>query len=169
MHLVDEARSHIAQHYRRPLAERAIRALLAAVLPYPQRFRLAMIAAKVARPLAPLFDAVKPLRPFAAMLQLAPDSLPRSAPRPVTPGTRGKVVMLRGCAEPVLNPEIQSATARLIARMDYELVDVLGERCCGALMQHIGYHDAALAAARVNIDKWSAIDGLDAILITTSG
>jgi glycolate oxidase iron-sulfur subunit len=169
MHLVDEARSHIAQHYRRPWADRAIRVLLAAILPYPSRLRLALVLAKVGRPLAPLFDAVLALRPLAAMLRLAPAALPPNQPRPLTQGPKGNVAMLRGCAEPVLNPEIQAATARLVARMGYALVDAPGERCCGALVQHMGRKDAALAAARANVDAWDAIGTLDAILITTSG
>lgn len=169
MHLVDAARAHIAEHYRRPPIDRAIRALLAAVLPYPKRFRAALMLARVARPLAPLLASVAPLRPLAAMLRLAPATLPPAAPRPLTTGARGKVAMLRGCAEPVLAPEIQAATARLVERMGFALVDAPAERCCGALVHHMGREAEALAAARANVDAWDAIDGLSAIVITTSG
>src|ERR1051325_10252744 len=61
MHLVDHARSHIEKTYRRPPIDRAIRAVLAMTLPYPRRFRAALTLARLARPLAPLFDRVKPL------------------------------------------------------------------------------------------------------------
>ena len=169
MHLIDEARAHIAEHYRRPLIDRAIRSLLAAVLPYPQRFRLALTLARVARPLAPLFAKIAPLRPLAAMLRLAPDALPPSTPRPLTAGASGNVAMLRGCAEPVIAPEIQIATARLVERMGFALVDAPAEKCCGALVQHMGREADGLAAARANIDAWDAIDGLNAIIITSSG
>ncbi|MBX9886183.1 MAG: glycolate oxidase subunit GlcF [Novosphingobium sp.] len=169
MHLVDEARAHIAEHYRRPLVDRAIRALLAAVLPRPGWFRAALMLARLGRPLVPLLGTRKPLLPLAAMLQLAPKRLPARTGRPLTSGSRGKVAMLRGCAEPVLAPEIQAATARLVERMGFALVDAPGERCCGALVHHMGRETDALAAARANIDAWDAIEGLSGILITTSG
>ena len=51
MHLVDHARTHIERTYRRPWQDRALRALLAFVLPYPARFRAALLGARLARPL----------------------------------------------------------------------------------------------------------------------
>src|SRR5689334_23484525 len=69
MHLVDHARVHIERTYRRPLADRALRALLARILPYPQRFRAALRAANLARPLRGMLSAIG-LRPLAAMLAL---------------------------------------------------------------------------------------------------
>jgi glycolate oxidase iron-sulfur subunit len=71
MHLVDHARAHITETYKRPVIDRVIRALLAAVLPYPSRYRFALVAGMLARPFAALFD-VGPLKPLAAMLRLAP-------------------------------------------------------------------------------------------------
>src|SRR5271155_5260906 len=58
MHLVDHARAYIEKSYRRPLADRLLRALLAWVMPYPRRFRLALAAARFAKPLAPVLDAL---------------------------------------------------------------------------------------------------------------
>src|SRR5687767_13946273 len=74
MHLVDHARAHIEQTYRRPLLDRLIRAALAAILPYPSRFRAALKLARLGRPFAGLFRSVPALRPVAAMLDLAPAS-----------------------------------------------------------------------------------------------
>src|SRR4051794_32078198 len=54
MHLVDHARAYINDTYERPLADRLIRSLLSAVLPYPMRFRLALLAAAMGRPLKPV-------------------------------------------------------------------------------------------------------------------
>src|SRR5262249_7623628 len=54
MHLVDHARVHIAETLRRPLFDRAVRAFLSVVLPHPARFRLALLAARIARPLTAL-------------------------------------------------------------------------------------------------------------------
>src|ERR1044072_3625734 len=58
MHLVDHARGHIERTYARPLGDRLMRALIAAVLPARRRFRLSLAAGRFARPLAPLLDAV---------------------------------------------------------------------------------------------------------------
>src|SRR6202041_752053 len=56
MHLVDHARVHIERTYRRPLGDRLLRALLTWLMPYPQRFRLALAAARLGKPLAPLAE-----------------------------------------------------------------------------------------------------------------
>ena len=67
MQLVDHARAHIEKTYRRPLLDRAIRAMLAAVLPYPERFRAALGLAKLGRPFAPIIQRIPALKPLAAM------------------------------------------------------------------------------------------------------
>src|SRR5437660_1304210 len=72
MHLVDHARQRIEDTYRRPLLDRLLRASLAAVLPYPARFRAAIAAAWFARPLAGPAGRIPGLARFAAMLRLAP-------------------------------------------------------------------------------------------------
>ena len=79
MHLVDHARVHIEKTYRRPLLDRMLRALLAAVLPDNRRFRAALALARLAKPLAPLLALIG-LKPVAAMLRLAPARLPPPAP-----------------------------------------------------------------------------------------
>lgn len=176
MHLVDHARAHIEKTYRRPLPDRLIRSLLAAVLPYPARFRAALKLARLGRPLIPLFEAVKPLKPLAAMLRLAPSSVPPPAPRrethPATGPRRGRVALLSGCAQSVLDPGINEAAISLLTRLGVDIVQPADEVCCGALVHHMGREEAGLAAARANVDAWSrAIDegGLDAIIVTASG
>ncbi len=178
MHLVDHARAHIEKTYRRPLADRAIRALLASVLPYPARFRSALGLARIGRPFAGLFAAIRPLRPLAAMLKLAPQSLPKDAAvnKPAVHAAkgerRGRVALLTGCAQSVLDPAINEATVRLLTRLGVEVVVPEGEGCCGALVHHMGKEDQALAQARNNVDVWTRTadaEGLDAIIITASG
>ena len=71
MHLVDHARAHIEDTYRRPFGERLLRALLANLMPYPQRFRLALQAARLGKPFAPLLEAAG-FKRLSAMLRLAP-------------------------------------------------------------------------------------------------
>ncbi len=177
MHLVDHARAHIEQTYRRPFLDRTIRAVLAAVLPYPARFRFALGLARFGRPFAGLFDKVRPLKPLAAMLRLAPSSVPAKQDAVSTAPAqgvqrRGRVAILAGCAQSVLDPGINASTARLLARFGVEVVVPVGEGCCGALVHHMGREDDALAAARRNVEAWTReieAGGLDAIIITASG
>ncbi len=178
MHLVDHARAHIEETYRRPLLNRLTRALLAAVLPYPGRFRAALSLARLGQPFAGRFDTARALKPFAAMLALAPKSLPPKSSTSA-PGThaaagtrRGRVAILTGCAQSVLDPAINEAAIRLLTRLGVEVVVPRGETCCGSLVHHMGREEAALAAARSNVDAWTReieTGGLDAIVITASG
>lgn len=179
MHLVDHARAHIEKTYRRPAAQRFIRAMLAFVLPNPSRFRAALALAKLGRPFAGLFDKVAVLKPLAAMLRLAPASLPGRS-EAMVPGIRtgkgaqrrGRVAILSGCAQQVLEPGINEATISLLTRLGVEVVVPEGEGCCGALVHHMGREEQALDSARRNVDAWTRqieAGGLDAIVITASG
>jgi glycolate oxidase iron-sulfur subunit len=178
MHLVDNARAHIEKTYKRPFINRLTRSILALVLPYPSRFRMALSAARFGKPLAPLFKSVAALKPMAAMLELAPKSLaPKSsyaeaATHKAEATKRGRVAILTGCAQPVLAPEINEATIRLLTRLGIEVTVPKGEGCCGALVHHMGREEAALENARRNVDIWTRElenGGLDAIVITASG
>jgi glycolate oxidase iron-sulfur subunit len=183
MHLVDQARVRIEKDYRRPLTERALRAVLAWVLPRPGLFRLSMMLARLGRPLAALLPASKASasptlwRRIRAMLALAPRRLPRSGPSggmvfPPLGARRGRVALLQGCAQQVLAPRINQAAINLLTRHGIEVVLVRDEQCCGALTHHLGRDGDALAHARANISVWleeAERDGLDAILVTTSG
>lgn len=174
MHLVDHARAYIEEHYQRPLAQRLFRRLLAAVLPYPERFRLALLFAPLGKPFRGLLRQVQSLKPLAAMLELAPASIPDTVPAQSTrlAAPRGRVALLQGCAEPVLRPEFRAAAVRLLNRCGHDVIFAPGEGCCGALVHHMGREDDARDAARRNVDVWTAeIEGagLDAIIVTASG
>jgi len=180
MHLVDHARIHIEKTYKRPLTDRLMRSLLAFVLPYPKRFRAALIGAFFGRPLAGAFKMMGgPLAKMGAMLELAPARAPVRGQlegpgvfRAEAPARKGRVALLSGCAQPVLNPGINDATIRLLRRAGYEIVLPKGEVCCGALVHHMGKEEASLENARRNVDVWTAEadgEGIDAILITASG
>ncbi len=178
MHLVDHARAHCERTFRRPFLNRMIRNMLALVLPYPGRFRASLTLAKVGRPFAPLFAIAGRTKPLAAMLRLAPASVPSDAPsakpgaRPAKGEKRGRVAILTGCAQPVLDPDINQAAIDLLTRLGVEVVVPEGEGCCGALVHHMGREAQALDSARRNVEAWTreiADGGLDAIIITTSG
>jgi len=184
MHLVDQARARIERDYSRPLPERALRAILAFVLPRPRVFRAGMMLARLGRPLAALLSKPKTppatptlLRRLGAMLALAPRRLP--APGPAAGSVfaavgerRGRVALLQGCAQQVLAPRINQAAINLLTRHGVEVVLVKDEQCCGALTHHLGHDGDALARARANIAVWqreAEQGGLDAILVTASG
>ncbi|MGF1608410.1 MAG: glycolate oxidase subunit GlcF [Kiloniellales bacterium] len=178
MHLVDHARRHVEATYKRPPADRLLRKLLAALLPYPQRFRLALIGAWLARPLGVLQRAPGTLGRIGAMLALAPRRIAAPGPldRPqVIPAEgprRARIALLTGCAQPVLAPEINEATVRLLTRHGVEVVIAHGQGCCGALVHHMGQEEPALASAKANVDAWTAEldgEGLDAVVINASG
>src|SRR5216683_4158778 len=184
MHLVDQARARIEHQYTRPLTERLLRAALAFILPRPGLFRLSMILARLGRPLAALLPSPKAasatptlLHRIKAMLALAPRRLPAPGPSggsvfPALGERRGRVALLQGCAQQVLAPRINQAAINLLTRHGIEVVLVKDEQCCGALTHHLGRDGDALARARANIAVWleeAGRDGLDAILVTTSG
>ncbi|MBU0725372.1 MAG: glycolate oxidase subunit GlcF [Alphaproteobacteria bacterium] len=173
MHLVDHARTHIERTYKRPFMDRLMRNLLAAILPHPGRFRLALLGALLAKPFAGLLPAR-----LRAMVKLAPTApLGRShtdAPQsfPALGERRLRVALLNGCAQPVLAPGINESTIRLLTRHGCEVVLAKGAGCCGALTHHMGKEDAAHASAKATIAAWMCEiegDGLDAIVINASG
>jgi glycolate oxidase iron-sulfur subunit len=173
MHLVDHARAHIESTYRRPPGERLLRSTLAWLMPYPQRFRLALTAAILGKPFAALAAAIG-LHRLAAMLDLAPWHPPHPplAPRTYAAaggGRQGRVALLAGCVNDLLAPQINAAAIRVLTRMGIEVVVAEGVGCCGSLVHHMGREHEALAQARANIDAWTAVPDLDAIVVTTSG
>ncbi|MGE0034024.1 MAG: glycolate oxidase subunit GlcF [Xanthobacteraceae bacterium] len=177
MHLVDHARIHIEETYRRPVSDRALRTLLGFVLPHNGRFRLALRAGGLAKPFIPALKALG-LTWLAAMLRLAPAALPpartdqgRTLFAAIGP-KRGRVVLMDGCVTPVLGPQVQAAAIRVLTRHGIEVVMPKAQGCCGGLDHHAGREGAALAKVRDNVDAWlaeAAGPGLDAIVITASG
>jgi glycolate oxidase iron-sulfur subunit len=174
MHLVDHARDYIEQRYKRPFSDRALRWILAQILPYPTRFRLALLGAKIGRPFARLMPDAR----LKAMLEMAPKTIPpvsrNDDPQSFAPqGARKKrVALMTGCAQKALNTDINDATIRLLTRLGCEVVVAEGAGCCGALTHHMGKTRESHATAAKNIKAWCAeIDGqgLDAIVINTSG
>ncbi len=174
MHLVDHARAYIEKRYQRPLGDRALRWLLARILPYPGRFRLALLGAKIGRP----FRRFVPDARLRAMLEMAPAQIPpvsrNDDPQTFAARTapRMRVALMTGCAQKALNTDINDATIRLLTRLGAEVVVAKGAGCCGALTHHMGREAESHGTAAKNIHAWMAEidgDGLDAIVINTSG
>ena len=173
MHLVDHARVRIEETYDRPFMDRWFREVLAFVLPYPGRFRLALMAAWFARPLAGMFPGR-----LGAMLGMAPARVPmpskvdRAQVFPAQGQRRARAALLSGCAQQVLAPQINEATIRLLNRHGVEVVVARGSGCCGALTHHLGKQAASLDWVKANVAAWTREiegDDLDAIVINASG
>ena len=173
MHLVDHARTYISRTYSRPLPDRALRLLLAFILPRPTFFRLSLYSAKLLRPLKNLMPGR-----LKGMFDMAPKSIPKASavdqPQVFTAKNkrRLRVALMTGCAQKVLDPAINEATIRLLTRHDIEVVVAKGAGCCGALTHHMGMTDRSHAAAAANINAWTneiEREGLDYIIINTSG
>lgn len=173
MHLLDHARAHIENTYTRPWHDRALRWVLAQILPYPTRFRVAILGAWAARPFKRLMPG-----PLRAMIEFAPKDLPPPSlfdepqvHRAVGP-RRMRVALMTGCAQRALNTDINEATVRLLTRHGCDVVIAKGAGCCGALTHHMGKAAAAHGSAAANIRAWAREmdgDGLDAIVINASG
>ncbi|HEY8519111.1 MAG TPA: glycolate oxidase subunit GlcF [Gammaproteobacteria bacterium] len=171
-HLIDHARAHVERTFRRPAAERLLRAVLAATLPRTARFRAAVRLAAVLRP----FARMLPER-LAAMVELAPRRLPRPAMR-LADGARfaaqgvrrARVALLAGCVQPALAPHINEASVRLLTRAGAEVVVIGG--CCGAIVHHMGRDEEgrALAASLLECVRRGETQGaFDAVVANASG
>jgi glycolate oxidase iron-sulfur subunit len=105
------------------------------------------------------------------MLDLVPDHLPPAQHWPsVTPARgerRARVALLAGCAQRVLDPDINTATIEVLARNGVEVIVPVGQGCCGGLAWHTGDLRAAQAFARRNLDAFSS--DVDAILTNAAG
>jgi glycolate oxidase iron-sulfur subunit len=174
MHLVDHARAYIEKNYTRPWHDRALRWMLAQILPYPSRFRFALWLAKMGRP----FKGLVPDPRLKAMLEMAPKQVPpvsaNDRPQTFAPAApkRMRVALMTGCAQKALNTDINDATIRLLRRFGCEVVIAEGAGCCGALTHHMGRENDSHDAAAANIRAWTREiqqGGLDAIVINTSG
>jgi glycolate oxidase iron-sulfur subunit len=179
--LVDDVRVRIHQTYRRPFADRVMRAVLVRLISSRRGFRAALQLAAAGRLLRPAARRLPGIGPkLDAMLALAPKSIPAPgpsqkpgvyAPPPAARPLR-RMALLGGCAEAVLAPHVHAATIRLLNRAGIEVVIPQGEGCCGSLAHHMGVEERALAQARADIDAWTREiegEGLDAIVVTASG
>jgi len=156
--LVDIGRRIVEEKVQRPLGERAVRWALKEVLPSPL-FGPAMKAGRAVRGLLPegLRDKVQPHPPAGAWPR-------RSHAR--------KVLLLEGCVQPSMAPNINSATARVLDAAGIETVVARQAGCCGAVKFHLNDQDGGLAQMRANIDAWwPHIEGgaVEAIVMNASG
>jgi glycolate oxidase iron-sulfur subunit len=169
-HLIDHARAHVEATYRRPWHDRILRALLAWLLPFPERFRWALRLAPLARPFRRLLSGR-----LAAMFSLLPERLPKRQTDECFPATgvrRARVALLAGCVQSVIAPSINAAAIRLLNRHGVTVAMPKQNGCCGAIVHHLGKEEQARHLAIAAMQTWQAMldgEGLDAILVTASG
>lgn len=140
--------------------------LAAQTIPFPARFRRALVGAKLGRALGGLVPAV--LRP---MLALAPKTVPAAVKLRAVYSAQGerraRVALLAGCAQQVLDPDINVATIEVLTRNGVEVVVPETQGCCGGLAWHTGDLRAAQAFARVNLEAFP--EDVEAILTNAAG
>jgi glycolate oxidase iron-sulfur subunit len=156
--LVDIGRHIVEERVgRRPL-DVMKRKLMRSVIPHPGRFRFSLSVARLLRPLLPQNLARKIPR------MQSPAAWP-------TPRHTRRMLVLDGCAQPSLAPDINGATARLLDRIGISLVRAEKAGCCGAVSYHLNAQQEGLDFMRRNIDAWwPAVEaGAEAIVMTASG
>ncbi len=164
--LISPFRAVAQTKFKRTFGEKLSRWLSAQTVPYPARFRLAATMGKFGKKFAPLLPAV--LKP---MLELLPAQLPpkQSWPEvsPALGARRARVALLAGCAQQVLDPDINTATIDVLTRNGVEVVVPRAQGCCGGLAWHTGALGAAQDFARRNLAAFP--DDVDAILTNAAG
>ena len=164
--LISPFRTLAASKFKRSGSDKLRRWLAGQTIPYPGRFRLALRGAGLGR-------AMRPLVPesLQSMLELAPPSVPPAQTWPgVTPARgerRARVALLTGCAQQVLDPDINTATIEVLARNGVEVIIPTTQGCCGGLAWHTGDWSAAQAFARRNLAAFP--DDVDAIITNAAG
>jgi glycolate oxidase iron-sulfur subunit len=156
--LLEIGRDMVERQVRRPLWDRFMRRALLAVIPYRERFTPLLRIGQWMRPLLP--PAIK-------------RSVPARQATPAWPVSRHKrhMLVLEGCAQPALAPNINAAAARVLDRLGVSVVAAEGAGCCGAASHHTSATEEGLAFARRNIDAWwpHIEAGCEAIVMTASG
>ena len=159
-HLVEIGRKVVDERVERPAGERAVRWLLKEGLPSPL-FGPAMKLGQLVRPLLP-----------ASLQNKVPARAPANAHRWPTREHGRKVLMLMGCVQPAMMPNINSATARVLDAAGIQTLVADGAGCCGAIRTHLNDVEGGLADMRRNVDAWWPLVSagkVEAIVMNASG
>jgi len=150
----------------RPLAERMTRWALKEGLTKPVLFNSAMALGRFVRPIMPA--RIKRKIPEAKSKVLANTTDPYA--RPQASHAR-KMLLLEGCVQPGMLPNINSATARVLDALKIQLISAPNATCCGALRYHLNDQEGGLQNAKQNIDAWWPLveQGIEAVVMTASG
>ena len=150
----------------RPVGQRLTRWALKEGLTKPALFNSAMALGRLVRPLMP--DSIK--RKIPQVKSKGLDSSTDPYARPTTSHDR-KMLILEGCVQPGMLPNINSATARVLDALKIQLISAPNATCCGALRHHLNDQAGGLENAKQNIDAWWPLveSSVEAIVMTASG
>ena len=163
-HLVDIGRKIVEQRVERPRGEKAVRWLLKEGLTSP-----------LFGPAMKLGQAVRPLLPAALKHKVPAAAGPRAKLWPTREHPR-KVLLLLGCVQPAMMPNINSATARVLDAAGIQTLVADEAGCCGAIRTHLNDIDGGLQDMRRNVDAWwplveglTSVGQVEAIVMNASG
>ena len=156
--LLDIGRHMAEQQVGRPRKEERIRGYLRRYLQDTRLFGLGLSLGRTFKPLLPKVLASK-------------ISKPRAAGQWPAPRHARKMLILDGCVQPALAPDINAATARVLDKLGISLIKAAEAGCCGAISQHLGAPEEAKDYMKRNIDAWWPYlsQGVEAIITTASG
>ena len=159
-HLLDVGRAVVEQKLPRRIGDALTRTLLKTVLPNPALFGSAVAVGRLVKPLLP-----------AALADKLPPAPAAARPWPVSAGHSRRMLVLAGCVQPSLAPNINAATARLLERLGITLFEEGKAGCCGAVRFHLNDQASGMDDMRCNIDAWwpHVEAGIEAIVVTASG
>jgi glycolate oxidase iron-sulfur subunit len=159
--LIETTRAAVEAEYDRPFGERVVRGLLFRVLPYPRRMQAALA-------LAPLGKSLPLPRRLRPLVEVAPPWRGRGDVPTITRAEgsrRGRVGLLTGCVQSAVFPDVNAATARVLAAEGYEVV-APPQGCCGALSVHAGRLEEGRTFARRLV---GAFQNVDLVVVNSSG
>ena len=175
--LIEATRAQIERRYTRPAAEKRFRRLLFSIFPHPDRLRALLLPlrlyqkaglqslvrrAGIPKLFPARFRAMEALLPQVPAQETLPELIPAQGER------RRRVGLLLGCVQRVLFPQVNAATARVLAAEGCEVVAPKAQPCCGALLVHAGEEEQAVQLARQTIDVFEKAQ-VDAVIINAAG
>jgi glycolate oxidase iron-sulfur subunit len=157
--LLDIGRDEVDRQVARPISQRALRWLITTIMPQRRLFSPLLKLGQWFRPLTPKSLREKIPVPTKGLRKLPEKQHNRS------------MLLLEGCVQPAMAPNINIATARVLAAIGISLQPTPGAGCCGALRQHLSAQQDAKNDMRRNVDAWgpALAAGAEAIVINTSG
>jgi glycolate oxidase iron-sulfur subunit len=175
--LIEATRAQIERRYTRPAAEKRFRRFLFSIFPRPDRLRALLLPlrlyqkaglqslvrrAGIPKLLPARFRAMEALLPQVPAQETLPELIPAQGER------RRRVGLLLGCVQRVLFPQVNAATARVLAAEGCEVVAPKAQPCCGALLVHAGEEEQAVQLARQTIDAFEKAQ-VNAVIINAAG
>ncbi|GIH08831.1 glycolate oxidase iron-sulfur subunit [Rhizocola hellebori] len=168
--LIEATRAQVERRHPRGLRQKALRGLVFGLFPYPRRLRLLRgplrayqkIGIRIKLAKAPTLAMLESLAPRLSKPEKTPERLAAQGPR------RAVVGMLTGCVQRTFFPEVNAATARVLAAEGCDVIAPKGQGCCGALSVHSGRAEEARRFARSLIDTFER-EQIDYLVVNAAG